>query len=89
MTHEEHIQNKHRSAIAVKKAQGINIKVLEMIEQDAYCPDVIQQIDAIIGLLESTKKKLLNGHLHHCLEDNLAKDKKKAITELVKIFDLQ
>ena len=81
-------QTKEKSLLAAKKAQGTLNKVIEMIENDKYCPDIIQQVDAVIGSLKSVKKHLLNGHLDHCLENKLKEDRSKTIAELVRIFDL-
>jgi DNA-binding FrmR family transcriptional regulator len=89
MNDQEHIQNKQKAALAIKKARGIIDKVLDMTESGVYCPEVIQQIDAISGLLNSAKKTLLKGHMSHCLEINMKQDKQKAIDELLKIFDLK
>lgn len=80
---------KQKTDLSIKKASGILKKVSEMIEEDRYCPEIIQQIDAVTGLLESAKKTLLKNHLNSCLEHNLKHDKNKAIDELVKIFDLK
>jgi hypothetical protein NreA len=80
---------KHKAALSVKKAKGILEKVQLMIEKDTYCPNVIQQIDAVRGLLTSAKKTLLIGHIDHCLENQLKSDKPKAVEELVRIFDLK
>jgi DNA-binding FrmR family transcriptional regulator len=79
---------KHKAALSVKKAKGILEKVLLMIESDTYCPNVIQQIDAVRGLLTSAKKTLLIGHLDHCLENRLKANKPEAVEELIRIFDL-
>ncbi len=79
---------KYKAALSVKKAKGILEKVLLMIESDTYCPNVIQQIDAVRGLLTSAKKTLLIGHLDHCLENRLKENKPQAVDELVRIFDL-
>ena len=89
MNEHEHKENKQKSALAIKKANGTINKALEMVNQDEYCPNIIQQIDAAIGLLESSKKTLLKGHLNHCLENNLKQDKQKAIEELVQILKLK
>jgi len=89
MNEHEHKENKQKSALAIKKANGTINKALEMVNQDEYCPNIIQQIDAAIGLLESSKKTLLKGHLNHCLENNLKQDKQKAIDELVQILKLK
>jgi len=89
MHDQQHKDNKHKASLSVKKSQGTVIRILQMIEEDKYCPEIIQQIDAAIGLLQSSKKTLLRGHLDHCLEDKLKEDRAKAISELIKIFDLK
>jgi len=89
MNDNEHNANKLKASLSAKKAKGTVNKILQMIEEDKYCPEIIQQINAAIGLLQSSKKTLLLGHLDHCLEDKLREDKAKAITELIKIFDLK
>lgn len=89
MKQQEHRENKLKASMSIKKAQGTLNKVLQMVEEDQYCPEIIQQIDAAIGLLQSSKKKLLLGHLDHCLKGNLKDNKSQTVEELVKIFDLK
>lgn len=81
----------HNSTKALKlskQALGTLSKVITMIEDNEYCPETIQQIDSVIGLLKSSKKELLAGHLDHCLVKKLATDKEKTIKELLKIYNL-
>jgi CsoR family transcriptional regulator, copper-sensing transcriptional repressor len=80
--------NKQKALKLSRQASGILAKVTEMIDHDTYCPEVIQQVDAAIGLLKSTKKELLGGHLDHCLEHQIHTDKKKTVEELLKIYNL-
>lgn len=82
------MKNTEKSLLAAKKALGTMHKVIEMIEKDEYCPDIIQQVDATMGLLKSTRSSLLSGHLDHCLVEKLAQDKEGTIKELVKIYNL-
>lgn len=81
-------EEKKKAELSTKKAIGTLNKVLKMTEEDQYCPDIIQQIDASIGLLKSAKKNLLYGHLDHCLEMKLKENKEDAVQELIRIFDL-
>ena len=81
-------EDKKKAELSTKKAIGTLQKVLSMIDEDKYCPDIIQQVDAAIGLLKSSKKNLLYGHLDHCLEMKLKENKEDTIQELIKIFDL-
>ena len=71
-----------------KQAGGTLLKVMQMIEEDKYCPEIIQQIEAINGLMKSAKRELLQGHLNGCLERKLSEDKSKTIEELIKIYNL-
>jgi CsoR family transcriptional regulator, copper-sensing transcriptional repressor len=50
----------------LKKAQGMLRKIGSMLEQDAYCGDIAQQINATIGLLKKMNITLLKSHLVCC-----------------------
>ncbi len=79
---------KKKSIKLIKSASTTLNKVLTMIDQDKYCPDILQQIESVNGLLKSIKKELLAGHLNHCLESKLEENKTKTIDELLKIYNL-
>lgn len=81
-------QKKEKSLKCAKQAQGTLAKVTEMIEGGRYCPEVIQQVDSVIGLLKTAKRELLAGHLDTCVAHQMAEDKEKAIAELLKIYNL-
>ncbi len=72
----------------VKQAQGTLGRVLAMIEEGRYCPEIIQQIDSAQGLLKTAKRELLAGHLDTCAAHQFMENKKKAIDELLKIYNL-
>jgi DNA-binding FrmR family transcriptional regulator len=80
--------NKQKSLKCAKQAQGTLSKVVEMVEADRYCPEIIQQVDSVIGLLKTAKRELLAGHLDTCVAHQLIDNKKKAIDELLKIYNL-
>ena len=80
--------NKAKTLKCAKQAQGTLNKVTQMIEDDRYCPEIIQQVDSVIGLLKTAKRELLAGHLDTCVAHQMASNKKKAIAELLKIFNL-
>jgi CsoR family transcriptional regulator, copper-sensing transcriptional repressor len=72
-----------------KSANSTLLKVQKMIEADEYCPTIIQQLNSVSGLLETVKKELLSGHLHHCFDKRLAENKEKTIDEILQIFSLK
>jgi len=83
---------KHKNTKVLKlsrQAQGMLTKVISMIEDNEYCPNVIQQIDSVNGYLHSARKELLEGHLHSCLIDRLKTDKEGSIKELLKIYNIK
>jgi DNA-binding FrmR family transcriptional regulator len=79
---------KAKALLCAKQAMGTLNKVVKMMEEDQYCPEVIQQVESVMGLMRTTKRELLAGHLDTCLEHQLLSDKKKAIEELLRIYNL-
>jgi DNA-binding FrmR family transcriptional regulator len=64
-------------------------KIPNMVEEMRYCPEIIQQIDSVIGLLKSARTELLRGHLDSCLSERLKDDKEGAVKELLKIYNMK
>lgn len=79
---------KTKSLKLAKQARGTLEKVIAMIEEDKYCPEIIQQADSAVGLLRTVKKELLAGHLDTCAYNRLREDKEGAVKELLKIYNL-
>lgn len=79
---------KSKSLKSVKQAIGTLKMAAGMVEEDRYCPDIIQQLDSVMGLLKLAKRQLLAGHLDTCVAHQMNDDKKRAIAELLKIFNL-
>lgn len=40
--------------------------IARMVEDDRYCPDILQQFAAVHSALRSTEKRLLANHLDRC-----------------------
>lgn len=78
--------------LSLKKAQGMLKKIDTMLEEDAYCPETAQQVNATIGLLKSMNVVLLKQHLKCCGVPQLSsKDAHKVdgfIEEFFKILDV-
>lgn len=81
---------KAKASTGAKKALGQLKKVIEMIEDDAYCMDLLQQIRAVEGLLNSLSSNILESHLHTCgaraFSSDDEKQHKKIIGELIVAF---
>ncbi|MBI2036153.1 metal-sensitive transcriptional regulator [Candidatus Microgenomates bacterium] len=71
----------------LKIIEGHIKKVREMVEEGAYCPDVIQQSQAVQGALKKVDEVMLHGHLHSCvLSDIHGSQKEKLIEEIISLF---
>ena len=85
----KHGEINDKSVKLVNMASGSLSNASTMISEKRYCPEVIQQIDSVIGLLHSARKELLKGHLESCLAERLETDKDGAVKELLKIYNMQ
>jgi DNA-binding FrmR family transcriptional regulator len=61
------LQEKQAFIQRLKSAEGHLRGIQRMLEQDAYCIDVIQQIQAVQAALNKTSSLILDQHLHSCL----------------------
>lgn len=83
---------KAKIKLNLKKTQG-QIKLIDkMVDDDRYCIDVAQQINAAVGLLKRININILENHLQTCgthkLGSKSQKDKDEFVQELIKTFNL-
>ena len=75
--------------ISFKKAKSHLEKVIQMVEDEKYCIDIMQQNLAVIGLLKSAHQQLMEGHLNSCFKNamktNNEKRKQEMIEEILKV----
>lgn len=57
--------------------------VKNMVENDAYCTDVILQVSAIRSALASFQSELLSEHIKTCVAGDLKDGKNETVDELV------
>ncbi len=78
--------------IWLKKAKTSLEKIIQMVEDDKYCIDIIQQNLAVIWLLKSANMNLLEWHLNCCVKNAINSKNEEQINdkiqELVKIINL-
>lgn len=58
--------------------------VKRMVEEDAYCVDILTQVSAITAALNSFNKVLLGNHIRTCVAENIRQGNDEVIDELVK-----
>ncbi|RKI29770.1 metal-sensitive transcriptional repressor [bacterium 1xD8-6] len=57
--------------------------VKKMLENDAYCPDILIQVSAINAALNSFNRLLLANHIRTCVADDIRDGKPDTIDEFV------
>ncbi len=57
-----------------------------MVENNAYCTDIITQVAAANAALNSFNKELLANHIRTCVSDDIIKGKTETVDELVSVI---
>lgn len=60
--------------------------VRRMVENNAYCPDILIQVSAITAALNSFNKVLLSEHIRTCVSEDIREGKDETIDELVTVL---
>ena len=58
--------------------------IRKMVEKDAYCIDVLNQVSAANCALNSFTKVLLGNHIKSCVADDIREGNEEKLDELVK-----
>lgn len=70
-------------------AEGHLKTVRKMVEEEAYCPDVIHQSRAVQAALRRVDEIILHGHLHSCVLGDLhgkREENEKLVEEIIELF---
>ena len=70
----------------LRRAEGQIRGIENMIEEDAYCPDILVQVSAVTSALNSFNKELMACHMRSCVTDDIRAGKDEAIDEFVKVM---
>ena len=54
-----------------------------MVENNAYCPDILIQSAAVNAAINAFNKELLENHIRTCVADDIRNGKDEVIDELV------
>lgn len=83
--------SKPESLRRLKIARGHLDKVIEMLQNDTYCPNIIHQSQAVQAALKKVDEIVLRGHLHTCVLKDMGKngENEKLANEIVELFKKQ
>lgn len=76
----------------LKTVEGHLRGVIRMVQEDAYCIDVIRQIQAIESALNKVSTQILEGHLNSCvttaIQGNDKKERERVLKEITEVFEM-
>jgi CsoR family transcriptional regulator, copper-sensing transcriptional repressor len=88
------MDDEHRSAV-LKRLRSISghVNGIErMVSEDAYCIDVIKQVQAVQAALNKVNDLILEQHLNSCVIEAVRGDNKKererVLDEIVGVFEM-
>jgi DNA-binding FrmR family transcriptional regulator len=83
---------KHENALRRLKTVEGHIRGIErMVEDEAYCIDIIRQIQAVQAALNKISTTILDEHLHSCLTTAVRGDdpdeRERVLKEISAVFE--
>ena len=70
----------------LRLAEGQIRGIQKMLEEDAYCPDILIQVSAVSAALNSFNRELLACHVRTCVAEDIRNGREEAIDEFVKVL---
>ena len=63
-----------------------------MVENEAYCIDLVRQIHAVQAALSKVSAKIIDDHMHSCLitavRGDDPKERERVLQEIVEVYEL-
>lgn len=82
--HKNRSEEEYKSLMnRLKRIEGQVRGVEGMLENGAYCTDILMQVSAITSALNSFNKELLANHMRTCVADNIRSGNDEVIDEIV------
>jgi DNA-binding FrmR family transcriptional regulator len=76
----------------LKTIEGHLKGVIRMVEEDAYCIDVIRQIQAVEAALNKVSSQILESHLNSCvitaIQGDDASERERVLKEITEVFEM-
>ena len=70
----------------LRLAEGQIRGIQRMVEEDAYCPDILTQVSAVTSALNSFNKELLACHIRSCVSEDIREGNDASIDEFVRLM---
>ena len=75
----------------LKTIEGHMGGIIRMVEEDAYCIDVIRQIQAVQSALNKVSTVILENHLNSCvttaIQGDNPRERERVLKEITDVFE--
>ena len=80
----ERSEKEYKSLInRLNRIEGQIRGIRKMVENDAYCPDILIQSSAVSSAINSFNKELLSNHIKTCVVDDIKDGNEEVVDELL------
>lgn len=81
--------HKEKALAALKRLNGLSVKLESMIEKDEYCPKILEMTLALKGHAQHIQGQILESHLKTCASKKLGSAQEdEFITELLRVIGI-
>ena len=85
--HKKREPDQYRDMInRLSRIEGQVRGIKRMVENDAYCPDILIQVSAVTSALNSFNKELLGCHIKGCVSEDIRNGKNETVDELITVI---
>lgn len=83
-THKRRTEDEKQTLLnRLRRIEGQVRGVAGMVERDAYCVDVLTQVQAVSSALTAFSKALLESHIKSCVREDVIAGNDEVLDELV------
>ena len=84
----QHIDSDTKTQIInrLRKIEGQIRGISKMVENDVYCHDILNVFASVKAALNGARDLILQGHIRHCIAEEMVQNKQKATEELLNIL---
>ena len=76
-------EQKKKLANRLSRIEGQIRGIRKMVDEDAYCSDVLVQSAAALAALRAFNRELLRSHLNHCVVRDIREGRPEVVEELM------
>jgi DNA-binding FrmR family transcriptional regulator len=84
--------NQDQTLKRLKTVEGHLKGIIRMVEEDAYCIDVIRQIQAVEAALNKVTAHILEDHLNSCvitaIRGDSPNERERVLKEISEVFEM-